>query len=258
MHRDLPRIVRVREPRGRGPQLGAWGPFMVHDARSTVMSIGSRAGSWTVESEWPRHKRTKPSKDAGFRSEALKRLRVQTAHAWDEAVSAGALGWVTHYWGPAWMTQEGWSRGLTAQPKDGSPFIPWAAVGGVSDLREPATLYLLWGQNTSSSDSSGMGPSRSKTRKPWQLTCQPTQLANRDLCSPDGDHLLSLGASRVIFASLLPFSHFLMSLNRKPLVEIFFSHITFFFKSLLNLLQYCFCCFMFCFFGQEACGILAT
>ena len=31
----------------------------------------------------------------------------------------------------------------------------------------------------------------------------------------------------------------------------------FFFKSLLNLLQHCFC-FMFLFFGQEACGILAS
>ena len=32
--------------------------------------------------------------------------------------------------------------------------------------------------------------------------------------------------------------------------------ISFFFKSLLSLLQYCFC-FMFWFFGREACGILA-
>ena len=30
-----------------------------------------------------------------------------------------------------------------------------------------------------------------------------------------------------------------------------------FLKSLLNLLQYCFC-FMFWFYGQEACGILAA
>ena len=29
------------------------------------------------------------------------------------------------------------------------------------------------------------------------------------------------------------------------------------FEVLLTLLQYCFCCFMFWFFGQEACGILA-
>ena len=32
--------------------------------------------------------------------------------------------------------------------------------------------------------------------------------------------------------------------------------IIFFYKSLLNLLQYCFC-FMFCFFGNEACEVLA-
>ena len=41
--------------------------------------------------------------------------------------------------------------------------------------------------------------------------------------------------------------------------QYFISSVTFFFfnfKSLLRLLQYCFC-FMFWFFGQEACGILA-
>ena len=38
--------------------------------------------------------------------------------------------------------------------------------------------------------------------------------------------------------------------------KIFFLMWTIFLKSLLNLLQYCFC-FMFCFFGREACGILA-
>ena len=36
----------------------------------------------------------------------------------------------------------------------------------------------------------------------------------------------------------------------------FFLMWTIFKKSLLNVLQYCFC-FMFCFFGHEACGVLA-
>ena len=38
--------------------------------------------------------------------------------------------------------------------------------------------------------------------------------------------------------------------------KIFFLMWTIFLKSLLNVLQYCFC-FMFWFFGREACGILA-
>ena len=42
--------------------------------------------------------------------------------------------------------------------------------------------------------------------------------------------------------------------------DIFFKEffdVDHFLKSLLNLLQYCFCFFMFWFFGREACGILA-
>ena len=39
-------------------------------------------------------------------------------------------------------------------------------------------------------------------------------------------------------------------------LSFFFWCVLFFFKSLLNLLQHCFC-FMFWFFGDEACGILA-
>ena len=32
-------------PWSSGPQLGTWGPFMVHDAWSAIMSLGLRAGS---------------------------------------------------------------------------------------------------------------------------------------------------------------------------------------------------------------------
>ena len=46
------------------------------------------------------------------------------------------------------------------------------------------------------------------------------------------------------------------SVNNSNLLILIHRHPFFFVKSLLNLLQFCFC-FMFCFFGCEACGILA-
>ena len=68
----------------------------------------------------------------------------------------------------------------------------------------------------------------------------------------------------IYFFHIMMYFGELSTSDQKGLPNFFFLNILFiylflcgpFLKSLLNLLQYCFC-FMFWFFGQEACGILA-
>ena len=81
--------------------------------------------------------------------------------------------------------------------------------------------------------------------------------------------LFSLGRVHIcLFKSLYPFCPVTSSrivvdedchISRKIYFFFFFKVFWYgpFLKSLLNLLQYCFC-FMFCFFGPKACGILAA
>ena len=82
--------------------------------------------------------------------------------------------------------------------------------------------------------------------------------------------LFSLGRVHIcLFKSLYPFCPvtsfrivdcwWRLSYFQKDLLFFFFKVFWYgpFLKSLLNLLQYCFC-FMFCFFGPKACGILAA
>lgn len=102
----------------------------------------------------------------------------------------------------------------------------WPAAGSLGSRRERTQILTL------PTPSSQPGPASLKT--PIRVNPQSSLLFRKDVCEP-----LTWTSKKFLFSVLF-----------------FFFKVDHFW-SLLNLLHCCFC-FMFCFFDQEACGILAS